>query len=105
MNPVYVLDLGFVLPLLVVAAVSLLSRRPGAIRLAVPLLVFMLLLSFSIVSMALGGAADGQALEPPMLVIFGVVGFLSAALAWLALEPRPVGARNAPASRPRIGAA
>lgn len=89
MNPVYVLDLGGVLPLLALTGARLLTRHPGAARLAIPVLVFLPLLALSIVALALGGAADGQALEPPVLVIFGVVGLTSAALAWLALAPRP----------------
>ena len=36
MNPVYVLDLGFVLPLMGLASVRLLARRPAGVRLAVP---------------------------------------------------------------------
>jgi hypothetical protein len=89
MNPVYVLDLGFVLPLMMLAAVRLLTDRPGAIRLAVPLLVFMPLLALSILAIAVSGAADGQALEPAMLAIFATVALVSTALAGLALDPRP----------------
>ena len=89
MNPVYVLDLGFVLPLLVLAGVRLLRGHPGGIRLAVPLLVFLPLLALSILAMAVAGAADGQALEPAMLAIFATVALVSTALAGFALDPRP----------------
>lgn len=102
MNPVYVLDLGFVLPLLALTGLRLLTRRPGAERLAAALLVFLPLLALSIVAMALGGAADGQALEAPVLGIFGAVGLVSAALAWLALKPRPADGADALASQARL---
>ena len=81
------LDLGPVLPLMALAGLRLLAGRPDAFRLTVPLLVFVPLLALSIVAMAGGGAVDGEALEPAVLAIFAVVAPVSAALAWLALEP------------------
>jgi hypothetical protein len=97
MNPVYVLDLGFVLPLMGLASVRLLARRPAGVRLAVPLLVFLPLLALSILAMAVSGAADRQALEPVVLAIFAAVALVSTALAWFALDPRP---RNATDTTP-----
>jgi hypothetical protein len=86
MNPVYVLDLGFVLPLMVLAGLRLLMGRPDGIRLAVPLLVFLPLLALSILAMAVSGAADGQALQPAMLAIFATVALVSSVLAGFALD-------------------
>jgi len=94
MNPVYVLDLGFVLPLLVLAGVRLLTTRSGGKSLAIPLLVFLSLLAFTILAMAVSGMADGQALEPAMLAIFATVALVSTALVGFALDPRPPSATN-----------
>ena len=105
MNPVYVLDLGFVLPLMVLAGVRLLAGRPGGFRLTVPLLVFLPLLALSILGMAVSGAADGQALEPVVLAIFAAVALVSTALAWLALDPRPRGATDTTAGYAPLGGA
>lgn len=105
MNPVYVLDLGFVLPLMGLAAVRLLARRPGGVRLAVPLLVFLPLLALTILAMAVSGAADGQALEPAVFAIFGAVALVSTALAWRALDPRPRSAADTTAGHARLGQA
>jgi hypothetical protein len=89
MNPYFVLDLGFLLPLMALAGVRLLTSHPGGMRLAVPLLVFAPLMALSILLTIVFGAADGQALEPSVLVMFGVVTVLGATLAGLALDPRP----------------
>jgi len=105
MNPVYVLDLGFVLPLMALAGVRLLAGRPVGFRLAVPLLVFLPLLALSIMAMAVSGAADGQALEPVVLAIFAAVALASAALAWVALDPRPQSATDTTAGYARPGGA
>jgi hypothetical protein len=52
MNPVWVLDLGFVLPLTALTGIQLLTRVRGGARIAVSLLVFMSLLGLSILAMA-----------------------------------------------------
>jgi hypothetical protein len=105
MNPVYVLDLGFVLPLLAATGIGLLFGRLGVERQAAVLLVFLPLLALSIVAMALGGAADGQSLEVVVLGIFAAVGLVGAALAWLAFEPGRPSAADVPTDGARLGAA
>jgi hypothetical protein len=80
MNPVFVLDLGFVLPLVGLAGVRLLAGRRGGVRLAVPLLVFLPLLALTIVAIAVSGATDGQAFEPVVVVIFAAVALMSTGL-------------------------
>jgi hypothetical protein len=105
MNPIWVLDLGFVLPLMALAGVRLLASRPGGIRLAVPLLVFQPLLALTILAMAVAAAADGQALEPVFLAIFCAVVLVSAALAWLALDPRSRSATDTTKGRAQLGRA
>ena len=88
MNPVYVLDLGFVVPLAVLGGLRLLRRKPGGARLVVPFLVFLPLLSISVLLMTVFMAIDGQPLAMPLIAIFGVALALSAALAWTALRAR-----------------
>jgi hypothetical protein len=97
-NPVWVLDLGFVLPLMAVAAWRLAVRLQGAARLAVPLLVFMALLGVTILSMAAWMAADGQVVEPVMPAIFVVETVVSGSLAARALAGRAAMRRSASAS-------
>jgi hypothetical protein len=86
MNPIYVLDLGFVLPLAVATAVGLARRRPSAERSAVSFVVFVALLATSILLMAGSSALAGQPLQTPMIVIFVTVLAVSTALAGLALR-------------------
>src|ERR1700681_3983645 len=89
MNPPYVLDLGFVIPIAVLAAVRLLWRQVGGAWLAVSVLVFLPVLSLSVLLMTVFMAIDGQALQLPLVAVFGAVIAVSTALAWLALRNRP----------------
>jgi len=89
MNPPYVLDLGFVIPIAVLAGVRLLRRQVGGAWLAVSLLVFLPVLSLSVLLMTVFMAIDGQALQLPLVAVFGAVIAVSTALAWLALRNRP----------------
>jgi hypothetical protein len=88
MNPVYVLDLGFVVPTVVVVGVRLLRGQPGGGRLAVPFLIFLPLLSISVLLMTVFMAIDGQPLVIPLLVAFVIALAVSASLAWVALRTR-----------------
>jgi hypothetical protein len=88
MNPVYVLDLGFVVPLVMVGGLRLLRSQPGGGRLAVPFLIFLPLLSISVLLMTVFMAIDGQPLVVPLIVVFGVALAVSAALAGFALRTR-----------------
>ncbi len=88
MNPPYVLDLGFVIPIAVLAAIRLLRRQVGGAWLAVSLLVFLPLLSLSVLLMTVLMAIDGQPLQLPLVAVFVVVIAVSTALAWLALHIR-----------------
>src|SRR6202171_2622630 len=60
MNPPYVLDLGFVIPLALLGALRLLRSKPRSARLVVPFLIFVPLLSISVLLMTVFMAADGQ---------------------------------------------
>jgi hypothetical protein len=86
MNPPYVLDLGFVIPLAVLGALRLLRSKPGAGRIAVPFLVFVPLLSLSVLLMTIFMAIDGQPLAMPLIVVFVVALAVGAALAWVPLR-------------------
>jgi hypothetical protein len=89
MNPVYVLDLGFVAPLVIIGGLRLVRGHPGGARLAVPFLIFLPLLSISVLLMTVFMAIDGQPLALPLLALFGVALAVSGALAWVALRTRP----------------
>jgi hypothetical protein len=86
MNPPYVLDLGFVIPIAVLGALRLLRGEPGGARLAVPFLIFLPLLSISVLLMTVFMAIDGQPLAMPLIVVFVVALVVSAALAWVGLR-------------------
>jgi hypothetical protein len=88
MSPPYVLDLGFVIPLSVLTAVRLLRRQVGGAWLAVSLLVFLPMLSVSVLLMTVYMAVDGQALQLSLVAVFGLVTGVSTALALLALQTR-----------------
>jgi hypothetical protein len=86
MNPVYVLDLGFVLPLALATAIGLVRRRPAAGHIAVSFDVFAALLAMSILLMAVSSSMAGQPLQMPMLAIFFTLLTVSTAIAALALR-------------------
>jgi hypothetical protein len=88
MNPVYVLDLGFVVPLVVLGALRLVRQKPRGARLALPFLIFLPLLSISVLLMTIFMAIDGQPLVMPLMVVFGVALAISAALACVGLRTR-----------------
>ncbi|HET9782828.1 MAG TPA: hypothetical protein VFR33_13735 [Candidatus Dormibacteraeota bacterium] len=96
MNPVWVLDLGFVLPLFAIGGVGMLRRRPYAIPVAMAVLVFMALLSITVLCMAVAMAVAGQTLDVALLAIFGIVLVVSTVLAaaWFR-PPRPAERRQA----------
>ena len=73
MNPVWVLDLGFFLPIGALTAFRLLTGRPDGVWAAVAILVFTLLLGVTLVLMTVFMAVGGQPLAIPLIVIFGGV--------------------------------
>jgi len=80
-NAVHVLDMGWILPSLGMAAVQLWRERPLGFALAGALLVFLVLLVVAILSMVVFMARAGQPVEIPMVAIFGVL--LTASLGML----------------------
>jgi hypothetical protein len=85
MNPVWVLDLGFVLPLMGLGGVLLLQRRAAGAPIAMSVLVFLPLLSATILSMSVSMSMAGQAVDTGLVAIFGAIAVVSTslALAWL----------------------
>ncbi|MBJ7610783.1 MAG: hypothetical protein JF924_00535 [Candidatus Dormibacteraeota bacterium] len=88
-SPIYVLDLALLVPLCVVIGIRLLARRPGALRFAVPLLVFIPILALGVLSITAFVALDGQPFGFVEGGLFAVSTVVGGVLAWLALDPRP----------------
>jgi hypothetical protein len=88
-SPIYVLDLALLVPLCVVTGIQLLKRRPGALRFAVPLLVFIPVLALGVLSITAFVALDGQPFGFVEGGLFAVSTVVGGVLAWLALDPRP----------------
>ena len=81
MNPVWVEDLGFALPLMGLGGVWLFMRRKGGVEIALAMLVFMPLLAVTILSMAASMAISGQTLDMALVGIFGTLAVVSTAFA------------------------
>jgi hypothetical protein len=88
MNPVWVLDLGFVLPLMGLTGFRIFSGERASARTAIALLVFMALLGVTILSMAVSTALDGKAVDPVMPALFVAVVLASSTLAGPVLSAR-----------------
>ena len=96
-NAIFVMDLSFFLPLLVIAAVMLLRSKPFGDFLAGALLVMMAALGTSVMLGGLLAPAFGLELDVSMAILFAVLGPGSAVLAalWLArLDERISGGRG-----------
>jgi hypothetical protein len=89
MSPPYVLDFAFVIPIALLGAFRLIRSKPGAGLVALPFLIFVSLLSISVLLMTIFMAIDGQPLVMPLIVVFAVALAVSATLAWVALRTRP----------------
>lgn len=89
-NPVWVLDLGVVLPAMVLTGVLLRRGRPLGYLLAVPLLAFGMAMGAAIVGMlvALGLAGEPAATGPAVMIVLIVV-FETAALIAFVQHLRP----------------
>jgi hypothetical protein len=91
MNPVWVLDLGLVLPLIGLGGVRLLRRRAHGRAIAISVLVFQPLLLVTLLAMTVSMAISGQALDLALVAMFGAVALISAVLAalWLTATRLP----------------
>ncbi len=95
-NPVHVLDLAFVLPLLLIAAVSLWRRQPLGAVLGVVLLFKIDTLVLAILSMALFQWWRGQTLELGLVIAFAIVAVLALAATAQAIVAVRRSTRRAP---------
>lgn len=89
-NPIFTLDLAFVLPLCVLAGWGLLGRRLESYLLAAVMLVFAPLISIGVLSITLIAVMNGQQLAPfdaVLTVVFIVLTVIGVTLAWLTLAP------------------
>jgi hypothetical protein len=80
-NPVHVLDLGFLLPAFVLAAIWLMRRRPWGYALAGPLLVIQSILGLNIIASALFPLWDGQSVSLAIAPLFVIIIVVSVVLA------------------------
>jgi hypothetical protein len=90
-NPIWVLDLGFVLPLMALTGARLLTRQRGGAEVAIPLLVFMPLLGLTILAMVASSALDGQPVELFLPALFAAIVVVSSMLARQALTAPRLG--------------
>jgi len=88
-NPVYVLDLGFLIPLYVLSAIWILARRGWGYVLAGALLVLNALLGLSIASSALFQHAVDGSVSLVVVPMFGVIALVSIGLGVLYLRGLP----------------
>src|SRR5262249_10339611 len=108
-TPVYVLDLGFVLPLSLVTAVGFALRRRPAERIALSVVVFVALMAMSILLMAGSSTLADHPLQTPMVAILSLF-WLSAQHSLCAGGPResmkrrPVSNRCIASSEPEMAA-
>jgi len=79
-SPLYVLDLAFVLPLTLLAAVRLAQDRAGGLRIAAPLLVFIPLLAAGILVMTIAAVCDGQRVDTFQVGLFAAMTAIATAL-------------------------
>lgn len=89
-SAVYALDLGFVLPLFLVAAAGLIRRAAHAATLALGSLVFLVLMALSILPMFAFEAARGAVFDPVAPTIFVVIAVIALTLIGLGATGRPV---------------
>ncbi len=80
-DPVHILDMGLLLPAMILSAVSLLRRKPLGMLLTLPLLAFLGTMTIAIGAMFLSMWVGGLAIAWPLVAMFGLFGVASFALA------------------------
>ena len=87
-NPVYALDLGLFLPLVLVGSVGLFRRRPTAAAFALPMLIWVLLTSAGVIGGFIFESSAGDTVSVPVAGLIGALAALAGALAlWAILRP------------------
>ena len=97
-SAVYALDLGFVLPLFLVAAVGLVRHARHAASLAFGSLVFLVLMALSILPMFAFQAVRGDVVDPVAPTIFVVIALVAVGLIAFGAIGRPLTIRPAVAA-------
>ncbi len=97
-SAVYALDLGFVLPLFLVAAVGLVRHVRHAASLAFGSLVFLVLMALSILPMFAFQAIRGDVVDPVAPTIFVAIALVAAGIIGLRAMGRPLTVRPAVAA-------
>jgi hypothetical protein len=87
-NPIHVLDLCFLLPALVIAAVMLLRRKAIGFTLAPVLIVLLILISFEVITIMVVTVRRGLSSDYSPVVNFGAAGALLAVLLGWYLYPK-----------------
>ena len=90
-NPVYALDLGLFLPLVLVGSVGLLRRRPAAAAFALPMLIWVLLTSAGVIGGFIFEASAGETVPVPVAGLIGTLAALAGALVLWAILRRERG--------------
>jgi hypothetical protein len=85
-NPVHVLDLGFLLPAMIITAILLWRRRLLGYLLAIPLLVFIILTATGILAINLVLSSKGMPANPGVEISITVIILVSLALSGLYLR-------------------
>ena len=98
-SAVYTLDLAFLLPAMLVAAVLLIRGVAVAAPLAIALLAFSVGMVLSILGLFAFQALDGVTVDPGMAAVFGVIGLLALVLTLVGLRPSATMAGDARAAR------
>jgi hypothetical protein len=88
-NPVHVLDLALILPAMIIAATMLRTRRAAGYLLAVPVLVFAVVMGGAIEFMFLVQWRRGMEIVVPAVVVMGAAVLASALAAWRLLRRLP----------------
>ena len=89
-SAVYTLDLAFALPILIASAVLLVRRQPHGRGVAVASLVFIVLMSLSILGLFAVQASEGITVDASMTVAFALLAAIAAALGAIGLLPAHV---------------
>jgi hypothetical protein len=76
-NPVHVLDLAFILPGMIVTALSVWRRRPLGLLFAAPLLTFSAVMGIAVLSMFAVERARGGAIQAVPILVMSIVVLLS----------------------------
>jgi hypothetical protein len=76
-NPVHVLDIAWVLPGIIITALSLMRRRPTGVLFAPIFLIFISLLALALIAMAFMLQIKGLSEDSPLAIIFTILALIS----------------------------